>query len=231
MNKIGIYKIVNIISGKCYVGQSINMGKRWKRHQSNAIKGKKTALYDAIRSYGINNFRFEIIEECTKEELNSLEHHWIKVFDSLQNGYNLIDGGTQNRRELSDITRMRMSKAQLGKKHTAESKAKLSAASKGRVPSEETRAKISAIHKGKVVSEETRRKISEAKQNISDETRIKMSLAQIGKKHTPESKLKMSQLRKGKPKSDEHKANIALALIGNRNRLNSKTASSIVALY
>ena len=65
---IGIYKITNKINGKCYIGQSINIKQRWKGHRKDAfwLNGPdyQYPLYKAIRKYGIENFSFEVIEEC-----------------------------------------------------------------------------------------------------------------------------------------------------------------------
>lgn len=94
---IGIYKITNIINGKTYIGQSVNIEKRFKTHKTNAFNKKNKEynklLYRAFRKYGIENFIFEIIEECPKEMLNEKESHYIKLYNSNINGYNLTNGG------------------------------------------------------------------------------------------------------------------------------------------
>ena len=100
---IGIYKIENLINGKVYIGQSINTSARWLAHKevlsmpSHAYELKKP-LYKDMNKYGIENFKFEIIEECDKEKLNEKEIYWIKkynsyYFDNNSNGYNLTRGG------------------------------------------------------------------------------------------------------------------------------------------
>ena len=90
----GIYKITNKINNKCYIGQSINIEERWKHHKRYEIKNSHYPLYQAFEKYGINNFNFEIIEECQQKELNSKEIYWISYFDSYYNGYNQTKGGT-----------------------------------------------------------------------------------------------------------------------------------------
>lgn len=89
---IGIYKITNIINGKCYIGQSIDIERRWQEH---LYKNSTCLLLKyALHKYGVNNFTFEVIEECKPEELNSREIYWIKYYDSFgDNGYNLTAGG------------------------------------------------------------------------------------------------------------------------------------------
>ena len=94
---IGIYKISNMVNGKCYIGQSVNIYKRWNNHKcacynSNAHE-YNYYIYRAMRKYGIENFTFEIIEECTQELLNEREKFWIAYYDSFKNGYNETEGG------------------------------------------------------------------------------------------------------------------------------------------
>lgn len=100
MKITGIYKIENKFNGKVYIGQSVNIKKRFVEHRYRAFdeKDEKTYglyLYVAIRKYGKENFSFSIIEECDKEELNSREMYWIDYYKSNQkeHGYNLSDGG------------------------------------------------------------------------------------------------------------------------------------------
>jgi group I intron endonuclease len=65
---IGIYKITNSINGKVYIGLSTNIEKRWNKHRSVMTNPKernyKYPLYCAMRKYGIENFTFEVLEEC-----------------------------------------------------------------------------------------------------------------------------------------------------------------------
>lgn len=90
----GIYKIENKINQKVYIGQSTNITTRWRRHRGEANNlDNSYPLYLAMRKYGLENFSFEIIEECSKEDLDSRERYWIKEFDSYYNGYNQTSGG------------------------------------------------------------------------------------------------------------------------------------------
>ena len=94
---VGIYKITNLINNNCYIGQSKNIKKRWKREIADALNSNTEAynypLSKAIRKYGLENFSFEIIEECLQEELNQKERYWIKYFNSYNEGYNQNLGG------------------------------------------------------------------------------------------------------------------------------------------
>ena len=73
----GIYKITNLINHNAYIGLSINIEKRWQEHKerSQNISNKEynKVLYKAFRKYGIDNFKFEILEECKSEELKEKE--------------------------------------------------------------------------------------------------------------------------------------------------------------
>ena len=92
---IGIYKITNKINGKCYIGQSVDIQQRWSKHLS-TFNGNATPdyeIYKAFAKYGVNNFTFEVIEECDKSLLNSREIFWIEFYDSFNNGYNMSLGG------------------------------------------------------------------------------------------------------------------------------------------
>lgn len=93
---IGIYKITNLTNGKNYIGQSNNIRLRWNKHRSVAFqptsKGYDYPLYRAIRKYGLENFEFSILEECSKELLNTRELFWGNYYDVYQNGYNQTSG-------------------------------------------------------------------------------------------------------------------------------------------
>ena len=93
----GIYKIQNLINGKIYIGQSIDIQYRFNNHKSESFNPKSnaydTAIHRAIRKYGIENFSFEVVEECEQEKLREQEIYWIDYYDSFGNGYNLTSGG------------------------------------------------------------------------------------------------------------------------------------------
>lgn len=94
----GIYKITNNINGKSYIGQAIDIQTRWNKEKTrafdpNALEYKKT-LSQAFRKYGLDNFTFEIIEECEKSLLNEREIYYISLFNTYFNGYNETTGGT-----------------------------------------------------------------------------------------------------------------------------------------
>lgn len=94
---IGIYKFENLLNGHCYIGQSINIERRYREHINRAENLAKTeshsVLHRALKKYGISNFSFTILEECSKEQLNEREQYWIAYYDSFANGYNSTSGG------------------------------------------------------------------------------------------------------------------------------------------
>lgn len=98
--EVGIYKITNTINGKVYIGQSQCITKRWKNHKITAYNSNDRSyeypLYRAIRKYGIENFDFSILENCTIEQLDEREIFWIKFYSSDNScyGYNNDSGGS-----------------------------------------------------------------------------------------------------------------------------------------
>lgn len=87
----GIYRIRNLVNGKCYIGKSVDIYHRFKEHR----EGRRSSaiLQRAFNKYGLENFSFEIIEECNKEDLCSREDYWIESTGSRINGYNIAAGG------------------------------------------------------------------------------------------------------------------------------------------
>lgn len=94
---VGIYKIENLINNKVYIGQSVNIEKRWSAEKSAAKtptdKAYNYPLSQAFRKYGIENFSFEILEECNQTELNEKEKYYIQKYNSYFKGYNQTFGG------------------------------------------------------------------------------------------------------------------------------------------
>lgn len=87
---IGIYKITNKINGKCYIGQSNNIGRRFIEHKTINHETNKS-LKCAYKKYGLDNFEFEILEECNLEDLDEREIFYI---EKIKPEYNRTKGGT-----------------------------------------------------------------------------------------------------------------------------------------
>lgn len=87
-----IYKIINDINNKIYIGQtSFSLEKRFKEHLADSDKIEKRPLYYAMRKYGKEHFKIELIEETNFP--NEKEKYWINYYDSYNNGYNATLGG------------------------------------------------------------------------------------------------------------------------------------------
>lgn len=91
---IGIYKITNKINGKFYIGQSNNINRRFQEH---ITKGQlsRIPLDIAIQKYGKENFLYEILEECSIDQLNEKEKYWIEKLQATKYGYNCFTGGDE----------------------------------------------------------------------------------------------------------------------------------------
>lgn len=91
----GIYKITNLKTQQCYIGQSVDVAQRWKDHVKCGLGIDASAtnkLYNAMQNEGAWSFTFELIEECTREELNKKEAYWIQMYQSDKFGYNSTKG-------------------------------------------------------------------------------------------------------------------------------------------
>ncbi len=139
-----IYKITNKITGKLYIGQTVQSLKdRWNDHKR-VSKTSASYLYESMRKHGFNNFEIvEIDAAKTIEGLNLLEEHYIKKFDTLApKGYNLLPGGRN--KKCHEDTKVKLSKALKGRPF----KNRMNGAPKGRSVSEERRARISKTMTG-----------------------------------------------------------------------------------
>lgn len=136
----GIYKITSPTK-KIYIGQSLDIKKRWRIYRSGHLKSQKLLLNSFLK-YGAVKHSFEIICECKIDELNDLEIYYIDLYQSFNTefGLNLKSGGSKGK--LSDITKRR-----IGDKH------------KGKTMSVESNEKNRAWHLGKKMSKETKDKM------------------------------------------------------------------------
>lgn len=82
---VGIYKIESP-SGKVYVGQSIDIERRWKEYYT--ITNSQRKLMRSFKKHGVKNHIFEVIEECTPGKLNSRERYWQEYYNVLKGGLN-----------------------------------------------------------------------------------------------------------------------------------------------
>lgn len=96
MNKSGIYALFCNKTNKYYIGKSINMQKRKSQHfqalNRNCHNNKQLQL--DYNKYGEDSFSFLELTTCPEDMLNHMENYWIKKYDSISNGYNIINATT-----------------------------------------------------------------------------------------------------------------------------------------
>jgi len=93
-NKVtGIYKITNNENEIAYIGQAMDISKRWTEHVKDALGSPTDKFHKAMAKVGPEGFSYEILEECDSSELNRKEKYWIDFFDTTQFGYNTQNGG------------------------------------------------------------------------------------------------------------------------------------------
>ena len=183
---IGIYKITSP-SKKIYIGQSVNIEKRWKMYSYLYCKHQQK-LYNSFIKYGVNKHKFEIVQLCEIEQLNELEKYYVDLFQTFNSKYglNLQDGGGANG-SMSEETKRKIGLAHKGKFISDETRLKISLANRN--PSKETILKRSLYQKGRKNSPEAIRKtaLGNTGQKRSEEVKLKISIALTGKKRTKES--------------------------------------------
>lgn len=180
---IGIYCITNIKNGKKYIGQSWNIEKRWKEH---AGAYRNSHISNAIKKYGIDNFKFDILRAfnsgaLTQIFLDLFERKYIIENNTILRayGYNKNTGGGSCG-VVSEETKVKISKSNAGKQKPADSiqkyrdstlkhHAKYGSPCTGIKKSEETKLKIRNALKGKPWSEKRRQACK-----ITDEIRKKL---------------------------------------------------------
>jgi group I intron endonuclease len=127
-----IYKCINIINGKIYIGKTIKPFEWYcASHIRNAFNktdlkhSHRRKFYSAIRKYGENKFKWDIIERCPVDQLNVREIYWINFFDSFKKGYNNTKGGDGGGGMIpykrTEEIKQKISKTLMGHKRTTES--------------------------------------------------------------------------------------------------------------
>lgn len=188
-----IYKATNTINGKCYIGKTIQaLNVRISRHLWDAKNGG-FYFHNAIKKYGIKNFKFEVIKKLKNENcLNASEIFFIQFYNSIYpNGYNLTIGGQGvSGYKHSEEYKKELSERYGGKNNPMYGKKRLDLAERNRLRSGEDNPFYGiGFWNGKKHSEETKRKISKALEGKSNPF--------YGRKHTIETKMKISKKLKG----------------------------------
>lgn len=168
-----IYKTTNLISKKIYIGQ-----KKSDKFLGNKYLGSGKKLLDAIKSYGVDKFKVELIEEIDKlEDMDTREIYWIKYYNATNKdvGYNLSEGGRVNRtlvgennpnygKHLSEEMKMRLSKSIKYAYATTDARQKLS---------ENAKNNPNYGLKGKRLSEETKINLVKLKKEYLVKLKVK----------------------------------------------------------
>lgn len=231
----GIYEILNIQNQKRYIGQSIDIYRRWIQHKSELNRDchDNDYLQKSWNKYGEDAFEFHILEECNEDELNKQELFYIQKFNTSNRnyGYNLeyvCDGVYV----LSEESRQKMSQAQLNRwtedlrtewsqKYTGENNPFY-----GKHHSEETGQKIAEANKRRVWSDESKKKIS---RYLAERNKQKK-----GTTVPQDVRIKISQTLKGRP-SPTRRAVVQLDLEGNYiasfNSIKEASAATGIATY
>lgn len=214
--KSGIYKITSP-TGKVYIGQAVNLRVRLREYKKLLSKIKtQIKLYNSLLKHGVENHQFDIIEYCSKDQLNCSERFWQDEFDVLgKNGLNcILQECGEKRRIVSDETRQKISESlsnrvgelhpmyglygennpNFGSKRTQEQCKNISNSLIGKRVGENNNMF------GKTHSEETRKKISEANKG---QKRV------FTKEHL-ESIARVAKERKGKPNYSNRKIILCL---------------------
>jgi group I intron endonuclease len=104
-----IYKFTHAESGRCYIGQTIQLPvkRKWEHICDTRDSEKTYHFHNALKKYGVESFIFEVIDSASSlEELNRLEEFYINKFDSIQNGFNIRQGGNNKIHNAESIKRM-----------------------------------------------------------------------------------------------------------------------------
>lgn len=193
-----IYKATNKTNNKIYIGATKkSLNERKHAHYLKAKYNSKQYFHNAIRKYGEDNFLWEIIEDNINDQkiLDEKEIHYIKFFDSIQNGYNISTGGGGG-----DNIKFNPNRAAICKKISEALKGKPSCR-KGAIISQETRDKLRDANQGSYEDRYGKERANKLKNKIS--SGVKKSIQKLG-----------HGFNKGHITTEEHKKNLSIALKG-----------------
>lgn len=141
----GVYEIVNIVNGHRYIGSSMEMDRRWRRHKNYLNKSIHHCLHlqNSWNKHGENVFIFRILLLCENFELLRYEQFFL---DTYKPEYNkaIFAGSPTRGMKMSNETKAKMSKALLGNKRTL-----------GRIRPKEELDQISKKLKGRIIHQNT----------------------------------------------------------------------------
>lgn len=220
---IGIYKITSI-DGKIYIGQASDIENRLYHAYKNLLCKKQKLIYESIILHGIENHTFEIIHTIPiydRYELNKLEVHYIKLFDTYDSphGLNQTKGGDHSGKH-SEETKEKIRLKNIGKTVSESTREKIRLKRKGTKHTEESKRKNSEYNKGDKNGFFGKKHSKETNKNNSEWHKINQSGKNhpfYGKNHTHETKKKISVSNTGKKRSDNFKNNLSIIFSGSGN--------------
>ena len=95
---MGIYKITNIKTEQSYIGQSVDIAKRWSEHAKCGLGIDTPAnnkLYKAMKENGLTSFSWELLEKCSRDQLDEKEKFYIELYHADNYGYNSTKGNSR----------------------------------------------------------------------------------------------------------------------------------------
>lgn len=228
--RCGVYSITNTVTGRVYIGSSIDLHTRWTRHKYFLRRGTHhcSKLQRSWIKHGEETFVSSPVLFCNKENLCFYEQIIIDAYDAKTNGYNVCPtAGSALGRIVSSETRAKMSASLSGKKRSPEICEALRTKQLGKSPSASARAKISAANKGKIRTADTRAKMSAAMlgnqhmlgKRHSKETIEKMKVSQRGSAPSRDAIEKARITNTGRNLSVETRNKMSASRLGNKYRL------------
>ena len=237
--KSGVYRILNTVTGKSYVGSAADIGRRWTQHRSQLRRGvhHSVKLQRSWVVHGAEVFEFSVLELVDGDvALIAREQHWIDALNAYHGGYNTCaDAGRTTGYRFTDEQRKNASVAKKGKTvFTDEHRAKISDGLRGQVFTEERRKKIAeksaarmatpegkaairAANTGRKWSPETRAKMMAARADVwTPERRAAAAERMRARKHTPESKAKIAASNARRVVTEETRQKMRDALTGRK---------------
>jgi group I intron endonuclease len=165
--KCGIYRIRHTDSGRCYIGSTKDLGRRYKNHFHSLGGKSRSCLHVAMKKYGVHSFSFEVMEYCNESDLYTREKYYIDIYNSASiEGFNTVSDPVQTPRNFKwqRVSRERLSRSLKGRIFSQSHISNISAAQKRRFSVPGAHDVISRL--GSVQTAGSRKKISDALKGI-----------------------------------------------------------------
>jgi group I intron endonuclease len=167
---IGIYKITSPV-GRVYIGQSIDVEKRFIQYQGLSHCKSQVRLYNSLKKHTPYSHIYEVLEECSFEDLNTRERYWQEQFQVMgKKGLNCkLTATSEQKQVMSQQVRSKISKTLIensfwkGKLQSEEHIRKRAESLSKHVKTDKHKQNISKALKGKPLSDKTKVKMSESK--------------------------------------------------------------------